>query len=242
MLRIFVITLALLSGTAAAHARSSDGAESVLRYRGKYTYGHEVRAFCPAINSQCYWVGSGTGADIHAVLKDLATARAAAPYEPVCVVVEGVIDREALRSGFAASYDGLITVLRVFGRCDETQIVTQGDLQHHRWLLESVNDEMLDPAALVEGIPELDFGERMTVSGNTGCNRYSGQARLREAFFTVERMISTRRACAPTAMDLERTVQRVLSSESVITIGADWQLILDSEHGRLRFRLSDWKQ
>lgn len=231
-----LVSLAPVSGIA------SGTGEVVLRYRGEYTFGHEVRSFCPAINSQCYWVGVDTDRAVHATLRKLATGPGTAPYTPVCVVIEGRIDRDSKRSGFAADYDGLISIGRVFGRCDETAIVTQGDLQHHRWLLESIDDKPLDSDALGGMIPELDFGERMTVTGNTGCNRYSGQAILREEFFVVERMASTRRACPPPNMDLERTFQRVLGSESVITIGADRQLILRSEHTMLRFRLFDWRQ
>lgn len=239
---VLLVGVALLAAIVPASGFASGTGEPVLRYRGKYTFGHEVRSFCPAINSQCYWVGAETGAAVHATLKELATLPGAAPYTPVCVVIEGRIDRDSKRTGFAADYDGLISITRVFGRCDETTIVTQGDLQHHRWLLESIDDKPLDTAALGGMIPELDFGERMTVTGSTGCNRYSGQARLREEFFVIERMASTRRACPPPNMDLERTFQGVLGSESVISIGADRELILKSELAILRFRLFDWRQ
>ncbi|UCH46561.1 MAG: META domain-containing protein [Betaproteobacteria bacterium] len=242
MNKVFVIAIALLVLVAPASGFASGTSETVLRYRGEYTFGHEVRSFCPAINSQCYWVGANTGSAVHAALKKLTTRPGTAPYTPVCVVIEGRIDRDSERTGFAADYAGLFSVTRVFGHCDETDIVTQGDLQHHRWLLERINDEVIDSDALGGMIPELDFGERMTVSGNTGCNRYSGQARLREEFFVVERMISTRRACPPQNMDLERTFQQVLGSESVISIGDDRQLILKSEQAVLRFRLFDWRQ
>ena len=44
--------------------------------------------------------------------------------------------------------------------------VTESDLQHHRWVLESING---NPALTGDApVPELDFGEQMTVSGNTG--------------------------------------------------------------------------
>ena len=61
--------------------------------------------------------------------------------------------------------------------------VTASDLQHHRWILESINGE---PISTDEGmIPELDFGEQMHVSGNTGCNRMSGTAELRDGAFLI---------------------------------------------------------
>jgi heat shock protein HslJ len=202
----FAIAVALFA--AITFASGSD--EVVLRYRGEYTYGHEVRSLCPAINSQCYWVGADTSPTVHATLKKLATLPGAAPYTPVCVVIEGRIDRDSKRTGFAADFDGLISVTRVFGRCDETAIVTQGDLQHHRWLLESIDDKPLDTTALGGMIPEVDFGERMTVTGNTGCNRFTGRAVLREEFFVIERRTSTRRACMGAQDEIERTVRQML--------------------------------
>jgi hypothetical protein len=38
-------------------------------------------------------------------------------YKPVCMVVEGVIDRDTPRDGFAADYDGLITITLLEGDC-----------------------------------------------------------------------------------------------------------------------------
>jgi heat shock protein HslJ len=108
-------------------------------------------------------------------------------------------------------------------------------------LLESIDDKPLDTTALGGMIPEVDFGERMTVTGNTGCNRFTGRAVLREEFFVIERRTSTRRACMGAQDEIERTVRQMLGSESVITIGADRQLILRSEQTMLRFRLFEWR-
>lgn len=238
----FAVVIGVLFVMVPASGFSSGAKEAPLRYRGDYTYGHEVRSFCPAINSQCYWVGADTSASVDATLKRLATVPGAEPYTPVCVVIEGRIDRKARRSGFAADYDGLISVYRVFGRCNETDIVTQGDLQHHRWLLDSINGEPLDADALGGMIPELDFGEHMTVTGNSGCNRFTGRAVLREQFLVIERMTLTRRACMSTQDEVERTVRQMLGNESVVTIDANRQLTLTSAQAVLRFRLFDWKQ
>ena len=107
--------------------------EHQLRYRGEYTYGHEVNIFCPAINSQCYWLSSETPDEVRVTLQNLSVELKARPYDSVCVVIEGEIDRQSARQGFAADYDGLVTVTRLFGLCAETTIITPGDLQHHRW-------------------------------------------------------------------------------------------------------------
>lgn len=214
--------------------------EGLRRYRGQYTYGHEVSAFCPAISSQCHWVGRGTDDDLRAALRALATTPDGAPYTPVCVVLEGRIDRESERTGFAADYDGLMRVTRVFGRCEDTDIVTEGDLQHHRWVLESVDGRRVDPGVPADTIPELDFGERMTVSGRSGCNRFTGQGVLREDYFFIERLSSTQNQCAPRQVELEAIVLQALGSESVIRIDGEGRLLLRSAPITLRFRLEDW--
>ena len=43
--------------------------EQALRYRGEYTYGHEVNTFCPKINSQCYWLNPTTSEEIRLQLR-----------------------------------------------------------------------------------------------------------------------------------------------------------------------------
>jgi hypothetical protein len=80
--RLFAVSMALLSGCAA-----QAGGE---RLRGDYTYGHEVNVFCPAINSQCYWLGPNSSQSARAKLKQIYEDGKPGLYEPVCVVVEGV--------------------------------------------------------------------------------------------------------------------------------------------------------
>jgi len=235
-----IISFLLLLVSAAT--ASSGAGSGLLRYRGEYTYGHEVRSFCPAINSQCYWVDAASSKAVRAALGELAAIPGAEPYRAVCVVIEGRIDRESKRDGFAADYDGLILITRVFGRCNETDIVTQGDLQHHRWILHSVDDKPVGSGAMNDLLPELDFGQLMTVTGNTGCNRFSGRAILRDDFFRIAPLASTHRLCAPPRNELEVTLLQVLGNESRIIIGDDRQLVLDAGHTKLRFRLSDWKK
>jgi len=124
--------------------------------------------------------------------------------------------------------------------CVESTLVIESDLQHRRWILESINGEPLPEGESGNVIPELDFGEQMHVSGNTGCNRFSGSAVLHNEFFRIDSMASTRRLCAPAQNELERTIQIVLGQESTILLGADKSLTLESSNTVLRFRLQDW--
>ncbi len=145
------------------------------RYRGDYTWGHEVNSFCPAINSQCYWLAPDTSPAVRDQLKALYQKEKAGLYKPVCVIVEGIIDRDSPRDGFAADYDGLITITALEGECDDSAAITPGDLNHRRWVLAAIDGRAVDTA---DAPIVLDFGERLFVEGREGCQRFSGFAEL----------------------------------------------------------------
>jgi heat shock protein HslJ len=211
-----------------------------LRYRGEYTYGHEVNIFCPAINSQCYWLSGDTPGEVRDTLQTAAAQNTSKPYEPLCVVIEAEIDRDTRRDGFAADYDGLVTVMKSYGRCEETSIVTHGDLQHHRWVLDSINGEILDADAMEGKIPDLDFGEQMHVSGNTGCNRISGSASLHDEYIHFGQLISTLMSCSPAQNEIERTIQEFLARTDIQIVLNDNYLSLQAGQVSLRYRSQDW--
>jgi heat shock protein HslJ len=233
-----VLPTALATMTGACLAAGSGGDS---RFRGLYTFGHEVRSFCPDVSAQCYWVSPDSPPDVQAALRDLARARAGAPYEPVCVLVEGRIDRDSPREGFAADYDGLIIVHRLLGACSDIDMVIESDLRHHRWVLESVDGVPFarDPAA--GPTPELDFGEQRFVSGNTGCNRFSGMAVLDDDSLRVEfTTATTDEPCTPSRRLLESTLQSVLLGGATVSLDERRRLILESPSARLVYRLRDW--
>ena len=215
--------------------------EQALRYRGQYTLGHEVNIFCPEINSQCYWLSPDTQPKIRQQLKQLSDNYTQKPYESVCIVLEGKIDKETKNIGFAANYDGLISVRRVFGLCSNTNIVTQGDLQHHRWVLASINGSKIGLAKLGNNIPDLDFGEQMTVSVNTGCEIHSGRAVLRENDIIITLSQSNSSTCPAKQQKNEQLIKEVLSSKPKITFDSDKNLLLESANNTvLKYQLKEW--
>ncbi|MBT3812753.1 MAG: hypothetical protein HON51_10225 [Gammaproteobacteria bacterium] len=115
-----VITLIMLGYVLPGYAEGQ-----LTRYRGAYTYAHVVNTFCPSINSQCYWLNPATSEQIRQQLKHLSATHADNPDQSVCVVLRGRIDRETKSDGFAADYDGLIKVDKVFGLCSQVDRVTQ---------------------------------------------------------------------------------------------------------------------
>jgi len=216
--------------------------DQILRYRGQYSLGHEVNVFCPEINSQCYWLSPETTQQQRQQLKQLVKENADKAYEAICVVLEGQINRDLAAKqaiGFAANYDGLFIVSRLYGLCDETKIVTQGDLQHHRWILESINGNKIVAAKLDGKIPELEIGEQMMASGHLGCNRFQGKADLREDRFIIDPVATTRMFCKPEQNNIELLLLQVFALESTISIDVDNNLILKTADSSLIFRLQD---
>lgn len=226
------VLLALLAG--AAHTNADTAGQ---RYRGAYTLGHEVNVFCPDINSQCYWIGPNTRQavrdDLHRIYRQGSTGL----YEPVCVLVSGVIDRQSQRFGFAADTDGLITVDRVYGDCESATIVTHGDLQHHRWVLDAVDGSAVN-AHDWPVLPELDFGERLFVGGGNGCRQFSGFSRL-----AGDRIVFDGFKYGVNRCESGRDPQ------GLFAIAGAWQvhiegrqyLMLEKSGVVLKFRLDDWR-
>ena len=231
----FVIFLA-----AAVGAGLAAGSDEEARYRGQYTFGHEVRSFCPDVSAQCYWVSPETPAGVREALQEISRARTSKPYEPVCVLVEGRIDRDSPREGFAADYDGLIVIHRLFGACTDVDMVIESDLRHHRWVLESVDGVPFSPDPAAGPTPELDFGEQRFVSGNTGCNAFSGTAFLDGGSLRIEFTTTTDEPCTPAQRLLESTLHAMLAGGAAVSLDPQRRLMLESPVSRLVFRLRDW--
>jgi len=205
------------------------------RYRGDYTFGHEVNSFCPAINSQCYWLGPDTSQALRDQLKALYEQKKSGLYKPVCMIVEGFIDRGTPRDGFAADYDGLITITALEGECDDSAAITPGDLNHRRWVLAAIDGRTIDAADLPA---VLDFGERLFVEGHDGCQRFNGFAELNENRITFDKVEFDRSGC-DTGIP-----EAVLFSANIA-----WQvalrdrdgLILSNTDNSLDFSRDDWR-
>ena len=133
----------------------------------------------------------------------------------------------------------LAGVLLAAGSSSAQVPVTTSDLQHHRWVLASIDGEPL-PAAEPGKAPELDFGEQSFVSGSLGCNRFSGQAKLHDGSFLVEGMISTRMACDSPWNEIELKVQIVLAQAATITLDTERRLSLQTADTVLVFEPRDW--
>ena len=215
---------------------------------GLYRYGHEVNTVCTGVPEACYWLVD-TPDELRQRLKQQVAGKP--PYTPVCLkLIAELSDEKA--DGFGLDYDGSIRVVQLLGGCDgvkETTISLQ-DLQHHRFVLERINDMSLiqyaqelgfTEAEPLQKIPELDFGEQGFVSGNTGCNQIRGQASVTDNTLTLTSLASTRMYCAGFAGELELQLSMHYDTGLAITRVGQW-LVLQAGTTKLEYKLKDWIQ
>ena len=205
-----------------------------MRFRGGYTRGHEVNAFCPALSSQCYWLDQRTPVTVRDQLSAYADTVAGSPYAATCLVVAEEVDTESPRQGFAADYDGLIHIHNVYGACGETALVTQGDISHRRWV--AAAPERLPTMQT----PELDFGQRIGsgafVSGNDGCREFTAVVLLREDVVEFSEL-----ALGPTRCVANDEQPAFNPGEPVnLVLQPDHRLELTASGVIVGFELADW--
>lgn len=226
-----LLLLLLLANAMGCHTNADSQ-----RYRGAYTLGHEVNTFCPDINSQCYWLSPDTGEKVRDQLRQIYQHKSPGLYKPVCVIIEGDIDRESERTGFALDMDGLINIRRVYGDCDTSRQVTQGDLQHHRWLLTAVDNNPVNKERWPV-LPVLDFGEHLFVEGGDGCRQFSGFAKLSGDQIIFSELEFNNDRCE------SGHTTGVFSITGAWTVAVDESryLILKNTTSVLRFKRDDWR-
>ena len=113
--------------------------------------------------------------------------------------------------------------------------ITTETLQHHRYLLQTVNGAPLDATRRV---PELSFGEKMHVSGSM-CNRLMGQGELHGDTLKVNGLASTRMLCAePQLNELDKLIGEMLSQGATVSVEKQ-QLTLHYRQYTLVYKLAD---
>lgn len=207
------------------------------RYRGDYTLGHEVNTFCPQINSQCYWLSSDTDDQVRNQLRQIYQHESPGLYKPVCLIVTAEIDTKSIRTGFAADMDGLVTIRQVHGDCVSSPVVTQGDLQHHRWVLIKADNKSIYSKAWPV-LPVLDFGERLFVEGGDGCQQFNGFARLTGDQIVFDGFEFNSKRC-----ESGRSPPGLFSITGAwnVSIKETQYLILQNTESTLMFKLDDWR-
>jgi heat shock protein HslJ len=204
---------------------------------------------CIGDPKRCYWLVD-TSDENRQKLKQQVAGKP--PYTEVCLNLIAEMFAEKA-DGFGQDYDGSIRVQQVLGPCDEQALITitsLTDLQHRRWVLDRINGLELmeyarqlgfEPPAAPGLLPELDFGDQGFVSGNTGCNRFKGQASVTDNQLMLGPLASTRMACPGFAAELELQLHMLYSNRLTITRQGG-NLILQSGETILKFKPKDWVQ
>ncbi|MFP2237443.1 heat shock protein HslJ [Pseudescherichia vulneris] len=121
------------------------------------------------------------------------------------------------------------------GCVSTSKVTTQPEqLQHHRFVLESVNGKTVTSQKPLE----LSFGEKMHISGNM-CNQFTGEGKLSDGELKVKNLAMTRMMCTdPQLNQLDNTLSAMLH-EGVQVDLTENQLTLATSNDSLVYKLAD---
>ncbi|KAA1187283.1 heat shock protein HslJ [Photorhabdus heterorhabditis] len=131
------------------------------------------------------------------------------------------------------------TLLLATFQASAVENVSVGDLQHHRFVLVSVNGES---AKNQDGrVPTIEFGEKMHVSGSM-CNLFMGQGKLKNSILTVKDLASTQMLCADDKLNKwDYLIGKVLADGVKVTL-KNQKLTLSHDNNTLVYKLKDYVQ
>lgn len=121
------------------------------------------------------------------------------------------------------------------GCVSTSDVTTQPEqLQHHRFVLESVNGKNVTGQKPME----LSFGEDMHISGNM-CNQFTGEGKLSDGELKVKNMAMTKMLCTdPQLNQLDKTLSAMLHDGVQVDLTED-QLTLGTSNDSLVYKLAD---
>jgi heat shock protein HslJ len=121
------------------------------------------------------------------------------------------------------------------GCVSTSKVTTQPEqLQHHRFVLESVNGKNVTSQKPLE----LSFGEKMHISGNM-CNQFTGEGKLSDGKLKVKKLAMTRMMCTdPQLNQLDNTLSAMLHDGVQVDLTEN-QLTLGTSNDSLVYKLAD---
>lgn len=120
--------------------------------------------------------------------------------------------------------------------CVSTRDVTTQpeQLQHHRFVLESVNGKSVNSTKPLE----LSFGEKMHLSGNM-CNSFTGEGNLSNGELKAKNLAMTRMLCSDPQLNQLDALLGAMLHDGVQVDLTENQLTLATSHDSLVYKLSD---
>ncbi|MEW7315088.1 heat shock protein HslJ [Buttiauxella gaviniae] len=126
-------------------------------------------------------------------------------------------------------------VLAGCAQSGDKSAVTVQDLQHHRYVLQTVDGK---PLTGIHRMPELSFGENMHIAGSM-CNRFMGQATLEDDTLKAKGLGMTMMMCAePELNQLDHMINDMLTAGAKVAL-APQQLTLKTSQHTLVYKLAD---
>ncbi len=128
-------------------------------------------------------------------------------------------------------------LLLLLGGCQFAPLVSPADLQHHHWLLISINGAEVPQSAT--NMVDLEIGEKMTVNGNTGCRQFIGKGQLDANRLSITSLYVTGQNCAPDKAWIEKAILTTLRSGAMLQ-RTNNDLTLAGQNYILKYQLADW--
>ncbi len=110
-----------------------------------------------------------------------------------------------------------------------SQVIAEADLATHNWVLTKVDNKAVDLPEPFKA-PNLELSTDLSANGHSGCNRYFGQAELKDGKLRVEKMGMTMMACPEPAMEMERVMSSTLMEWSDASITGNELTLTNPDH------------
>jgi Heat shock protein len=128
----------------------------------------------------------------------------------------------------------LVVGITVLSGCNKSNIISETDLLHHRFVLIKANNDNISS----ENQLELVFGENMNITGKM-CNHFSSQVSLKDGIIKGSAIAMTKMLCNDEQLDkLDLTIKQLISKGAHISLNKD-QLILKNDNDKLIYQLKD---
>ncbi|MCD1126946.1 heat shock protein HslJ [Jinshanibacter sp. LJY008] len=117
--------------------------------------------------------------------------------------------------------------------------VKESDLLHHNFILTSVDGKSMADTTKEKRPLNIEFDENMHISGAM-CNRFMGQATLKNGVLTAKQLASTRMACLDEQVSqLDQVIATTLNNGAKVTLDQGVLTLRSAQH-TLTYKLSDW--
>ncbi|GAB6262326.1 META domain-containing protein [Photobacterium sp. CCB-ST2H9] len=115
------------------------------------------------------------------------------------------------------------------GTGGSTASQSSGDLTQYEWELTKIDSQAVTVPSM-GAVPTLGFENQTMAHGHSGCNRYFGNAELKDGQFRIEKMGMTMMACPEDAMKLEQVMSDTLSQWSKAELKGNTLTLSNSLH------------